>query len=96
MIFGNSSEMEPEPLLFLDSGVGGLPYLALTRQRLPGEHYVYLADRSNYPYGEKPAAELRRRVVATVGEALGRFRPKLVGDNFLNTSQLILLFDENE
>lgn len=70
--------MEPEPLLFFDSGVGGLPYLASARQRLPGADYVYLADRLNYPYGEKPAGDLRRLVLEAMGQALERFRPRLV------------------
>jgi len=70
--------MGPEPLLFFDSGAGGLPYLAMARDRLPGEHFVYVADRKNYPYGEKPADELRPAVVQAMGLAIRRFRPKLV------------------
>jgi glutamate racemase len=67
-----------EPLLFLDSGAGGLPYLDMARRRLPAEDFVYLADRANYPYGQKSAAELRRLVVGTVGRAIRLFGPKLV------------------
>jgi len=78
MSFENSSGMEPEPLLFFDSGAGGLPYLAMIRHRLPGEHYVYLADRRNYPYGEKSPGQLRGLVADAMGKALRRFRPKLV------------------
>jgi glutamate racemase len=70
--------MGAEPILFFDSGAGGLPYLAMMRERLPREGYVYVADRRNYPYGEKTAAELRTLVVQSVGLALRRFAPKLV------------------
>ena len=70
--------MEPEPILFFDSGAGGLPYLERTRELLPRERFIYVADRRNYPYGEKSAAELRKVVVGTVARALRRFAPKLV------------------
>lgn len=70
--------MGSEPILFFDSGAGGLPYLALTRERLPRERFVYVADRRNYPYGEKSAEELRALVVRTMGVAVRRFAPKLV------------------
>jgi glutamate racemase len=70
--------MEPEPILFFDSGAGGLPYLETTRERLPRERFIYVADRRNYPYGEKPAAELQKLVVETMAKALRRFAPKLV------------------
>jgi glutamate racemase len=70
--------MVPRPLLFYDSGAGGLPYLALARTRLPGERFVYLADRDNYPFGEKEAEELRGVVLQTVGLAVERFAPKMV------------------
>ena len=52
----SSLEMTPEPIAFLDSGVGGLPYLADTRRANPGQRYVYVADRENFPYGEKDSA----------------------------------------
>jgi glutamate racemase len=70
--------MGSEPILFFDSGAGGLPYLASARERLPREQYVYVADRRNYPYGEKSAEELRGLVVQSMGVALRRFSPKLV------------------
>ena len=65
------------PIGIFDSGVGGLPYLALARERLPAERFVYLADRGHYPYGEKTAAELRSIVLEVFGRAAARFSPKL-------------------
>jgi glutamate racemase len=41
--------MDPRPIAFLDSGVGGLPYLAHARELLAGERFVYVADRENFP-----------------------------------------------
>ena len=48
-----SSRMAEAPVAFLDSGVGGLPYLSWVKERRPGEEYVYLADRARFPYGGK-------------------------------------------
>ncbi len=64
------------PVLFLDSGVGGLPYLRAAAAELPSERLVYLADRSNFPYGEKSPAEVRRAIVAAAGEAISAHEPK--------------------
>jgi glutamate racemase len=69
--------MESEPIIFFDSGVGGLPYLALARERLPDERFIYIADRLHYPYGERTTAEIQALVLAVFGRAAERFRPKL-------------------
>jgi len=65
------------PILFYDSGAGGLPYLAAVRARLPAEPLVYLADRANYPFGEKEAGRLTELVLATLELAVRRFAPRL-------------------
>ncbi len=70
--------MGSRPLLFYDSGAGGLPYLAATRSRLPAERYIYLADRKHFPFGEKSAETLRAAVLDTIAEAVRRFDPKLI------------------
>ncbi|THB68471.1 MAG: glutamate racemase, partial [Spirochaetaceae bacterium] len=46
----------------LDSGIGGLPYLAHIRRSLPNEEYLYLSDREFFPYGEKHPDDLRLRL----------------------------------
>jgi glutamate racemase len=70
--------MTARPIAFLDSGIGGLPYLAATRALMPGARYVYLADRENFPYGAKP----RSRIIAAVQEAVRKLvqreEPRLV------------------
>lgn len=71
--------MEPDaPLLFFDSGVGGLSVLAPTRALLPQASLVYAADNSGYPYGTKPEAEIAARVPALLGRLVERVRPRLV------------------
>jgi glutamate racemase len=70
--------MNSHPIIFFDSGVGGLPYLALARRRLPAEQFIYIADRQHYPYGEKSLAAIQQDVVDAIGEAKERFSPKVV------------------
>jgi len=70
--------MTPEPVAFLDSGVGGLPYLAHARTFLPGRRLVYVADRANFPYGEKSKAEIVDAAMAVAGRLVERERPSLV------------------
>ena len=44
------------PLLFFDSGVGGLSVLGPTLKLLPNAPIVYAADSAGYPYGKKSDA----------------------------------------
>ena len=65
------------PILFFDSGVGGLSVLRPTRAILPSAPIVYAADNAGYPYGTKSEAELAARVPALLGRLVERFRPRL-------------------
>ena len=68
--------MTDKPVFFLDSGIGGLPYVETARRMLPGESFYYLADRRNFPYGEKSPDQvisITRRIVAGI---VRRFDPK--------------------
>lgn len=65
------------PLLFFDSGVGGLSVLGPTRALLPNAPIVYAADNAAFPYGTKSEAELAARVPALLGRLVERFRPRL-------------------
>ena len=65
------------PLLFFDSGVGGLSILAPTQRLLPRAPVVYAADSAFYPYGTKSEAEISARVPALLGRLVERYRPRL-------------------
>src|SRR3954453_1941967 len=65
------------PLLFFDSGVGGLSVLGPTRALLPDAPIVYCADSAGFPYGKKSDAELASRVPALLGRLVERFHPRL-------------------
>ncbi|RHW17611.1 glutamate racemase [Sphingomonas gilva] len=66
------------PLLFFDSGVGGLSVLAPTRALLPQAPIVYVADSAGYPYGTRSEAEIAGRVPALLGRLVERYRPRLI------------------
>ncbi len=65
------------PLLFFDSGVGGLSVLEPTLRLLPNAPIVYVADNAGYPYGSRSEAEIASRVPALLGRLVERFRPRL-------------------
>ncbi len=65
------------PILFFDSGVGGLSVLEPTRRLLPNAPIVYAADSAGFPYGKRSEAEIASRVPALLGRLVERFRPRL-------------------
>ena len=65
------------PILFFDSGVGGLSILAPARALLPTAPIVYAADSAGFPYGTKSEAEIAARVPALLGRLVERYRPRL-------------------
>ncbi|MCP1471026.1 glutamate racemase [Sphingobium sp. OAS761] len=65
------------PILFFDSGVGGLSILAPARAALPTAPIVYAADSAGFPYGTKSEAEIAARVPALLGRLVERYRPRL-------------------
>lgn len=70
--------MDERPLLFFDSGVGGLSVLAATRKLLPQAPLVYVADSAGFPYGTRTEAEIATRVPALLGRLAERYHPRLI------------------
>ena len=70
--------MDPNaPILFFDSGVGGLSVLGPTRKLLPTAPIIYAADSAGFPYGKKTEAEIASRVPALLGRMVERFHPRV-------------------
>ena len=69
---------DARPILFFDSGVGGLSVLAPVRALLPNAPIVYAADSAGFPYGTKSEAEIGARVPALLGRLAERYRPRLI------------------
>ncbi|MDR1894870.1 MAG: glutamate racemase [Spirochaetales bacterium] len=67
----------PGPVLFFDTGVGGLPYLGWLKEQAPEIPLVYFADAAHFPYGTKTAAEIREILIPLMGRLLGAFKPRL-------------------
>jgi glutamate racemase len=70
--------MTAGPILFLDSGVGGLSVLRAVTDRLPDAPLVYAADSAGYPYGTKGEAEVSARVAGLLGRLAERIQPSLI------------------
>lgn len=70
--------MDERPILFFDSGVGGLSIAEPARAALPTAPFVYAADSAGFPYGTKSEAEIAARVPALLGRLVERYRPRLV------------------
>lgn len=66
------------PILFFDSGVGGLSVLAPTAKLLPQAPLVYVADSAGFPYGTRSEAEIAARVPALLGRLAERYDPRLI------------------
>lgn len=69
---------DARPLLFFDSGVGGLSVLDATTKLLPTAPIVYAADNGFFPYGLKSEAEIAGRVPVLLGRLAERYRPRLI------------------
>lgn len=78
---------------FLDSGIGGLPYLRQLKTLAPGSPCVYVADTARFPYGEKPPGEIIASAVEVTKHIVERFRPEVivVACNTISVSALDVL-----
>lgn len=66
------------PILFFDSGLGGLSVLRAARALIPTMPVVYVADYGGLPYGEKSEIDITARVAAMLGQLAERYRPSVI------------------
>lgn len=66
------------PLLFLDSGIGGLTIADVARAALPAHPQIYVADYAGFPYGMKSEAEIVARLPALLSQLAERFNPAIM------------------
>jgi glutamate racemase len=69
--------MDNRPILFLDSGIGGLPYGQHFHHHNPRESLVCVADREHFPYGKREREELIDLLTELLVRLRRRFNPKL-------------------
>ena len=70
--------MDARPVVFLDSGVGGIPYCDHFLRHNPGEAVVYTADRRHFPYGTRSREDLIAILTALIEDLVGTVDPKLL------------------
>lgn len=64
--------------MFFDSGVGGLPYLAMARKLLPGSTMHYIADDAGFPYGTKTPRQVEDLLLDRVRRLRARLMPDVL------------------
>ncbi|MDR1058710.1 MAG: glutamate racemase [Treponema sp.] len=75
MIFG---DMERGTVIFLDSGIGGLPYGGYFHERNRGVDILCVADRANFPYGPKKKEELVELLRGLTEQLVDRWHPAVL------------------
>ena len=66
------------PVLFIDSGIGGIPYCCHFLEKNPGQNIIYLADREHFPYGARKRKELAGISIKLAEQAINKFNPKII------------------
>jgi glutamate racemase len=84
--------MDQAPILFFDSGIGGLTVLREARVLMAGRRFVYIADDAAFPYGAWEERALADHIVALFGPLLNEFRPEIAVIS-CNTASTIALAD---
>jgi len=70
--------MDKRPVLFIDSGLGGIPYCGDFSKRNPDEEIYYIADRENFPYGPRGKEELTLILTELTEKLLKTANPKII------------------
>jgi len=87
--------MVESSVVFIDSGIGGLPYLDWLRERRPELPLYYFADTAHFPYGDLSRQAVRNAAVKAVRalQSLGTPRLMVVA---CNTASVLALDDIRE
>jgi glutamate racemase len=65
-------------VVFLDSGMGGIPYSQFFMRRNPHIKVIYVADREHFPYGKKTKEELVALLKTVCGNVIQQYHPALI------------------
>lgn len=69
--------MTDQPVLFFDSGIGGLSVLREARILMPDRRFIYAADDAGFPYGRWDEGALKARIVSLFTDLIARHDPVL-------------------
>lgn len=68
----DKTKMNNQPIGIFDSGIGGLSVVREIIRLLPKESIIYLADKTNFPYGSKTEDEIKHIAKKNVDWLLSR------------------------
>lgn len=63
---------------FLDSGIGGLPYLLFLKEKQPVVNCIYYADTKNFPYGQKTKEQIIENASLAVEKIINKWNPHAI------------------
>ena len=66
------------PIGMFDSGFGGLTVARAVIDLMPNENLVYIGDTARYPYGPKPASDVRSFAIELASSLVRDFNVKLI------------------
>lgn len=69
--------MSEQPILFFDSGIGGLTVLRETRIFIPDRKFIYIADDAAFPYGNWEEDALKAHIIELFSKLLDLYHPVL-------------------
>ncbi|UNE55542.1 glutamate racemase [Bartonella machadoae] len=69
--------MDDRPILFFDSGIGGLTVLREVRLLIPERQLIYVADDMGFPYGNWEEDLLKKRILKVFTNLLTLYKPSL-------------------
>ncbi|EJF77353.1 glutamate racemase [Bartonella sp. DB5-6] len=69
--------MDERPVLFFDSGIGGLTVLREVRMLVPERQFIYVADDTGFPYGSWEENVLKNRILKIFKNLLTLYNPAL-------------------
>ncbi|MBX4335739.1 glutamate racemase [Bartonella raoultii] len=69
--------MDERPVLFFDSGIGGLTVLKEVRILIPEAQFIYVADDIAFPYGDWEENILKKRILKIFSNLLTLYNPVL-------------------
>jgi glutamate racemase len=84
--------MKSRPIGIYDSGIGGLTVLMALMNLLPNEDFIYFADTSNLPYGNKTAQQIHSFSNNIIDWMQNQMKVKMVVSG-CNTSSATVLSD---
>ena len=64
--------------VFLDSGIGGLPYFRYFHKKAPQASAAYVADLAHFPYGEKTREDVIKYALGVTEKIINRLDPAMV------------------